>query len=157
MREFSTYRGIAVRKVLLLLGACVLVTACSSPEEQFLSAAKDMAKAKLRDPESARFPVEPYLVRTKGKGDDAKFDAIAACGIIDGKNGFGGYTGGSRYVASTMITSGDPVEGAPYSVEIDDLSDVAKYATRESSFDSIYWNKYCVDADHPPMKTGGFN
>lgn len=52
---------------------------------------KDGIKARLRDPESAEF--ENVRFFSGGK-------APAVCGEVNAKNGFGGYTGSQRFIAS---------------------------------------------------------
>lgn len=61
--------------------------------------AKRKLDAKLRDPDSAEYRrVHAYQDHLKGK------EFVAFCGEINVKNGFGGYTGYQRFVA-TMVLS----------------------------------------------------
>jgi hypothetical protein len=57
-------------------------------------------KAKMKDPESMAIR-SSYIVQ-RSKGDDSV--EIFVCGIVDGKNSFGGYTGGVRF-ASRSVSS----------------------------------------------------
>ncbi|WP_156400399.1 hypothetical protein [Caulobacter sp. Root655] len=134
-------------KRLAIVVACMLVASCGSPEQNFIWAAKDAAKAQLKDPPSARFPIEPYVVRTRGTGESAKYDQVAACGIIDGKNGFGGYSGGTRFVAWTFVEPGAEPDRSVV-VNFDD-SPRSSSSDGPSPYDEFIWNKYCVDAAHP--------
>jgi hypothetical protein len=124
-----------------VLGAC-------SPESTWTSEAHQKAQAMLKDPPSARFKGE-YIV--KGKPDKSGNFQYAVCGVIDGKNGFGGYTGGSRYVLSGFASEG--VRGTDGTLNMEDPSDTKPVGLGNdrtvTAFEYIYWNPTCVDAEHP--------
>ena len=68
--------------------------------EQFWSAAEDVARMRLKDPESARFrrsaEIRPgYWQEFLG----GRHWGYYSCGWVNARNSFGGYTGESRYVA----------------------------------------------------------
>src|SRR5262245_50238013 len=49
----------------------------------------------MRDPESMRIRSSYVIEKTTADGDRE----IAICGVVDGKNAFGAYTGGTRFVS----------------------------------------------------------
>ena len=65
----------------------------SESDEKILQAIKENVKDKLRDPESARFK-DLKLIRLD--------NAIYACGEVNAKNAFGGYTGFKMFFASPI-------------------------------------------------------
>lgn len=65
----------------------------------------------MRDPDSMQFRNEVVLSEPSG-----------ACGEVNAKNGMGGYTGFTRFVATTsgsLVTEGDPVTNWPAYSETD--------------------------------------
>jgi hypothetical protein len=78
------------------ISMCVVLTGCSESEAQKEARiqanmhvlAEKYVKAKLKDPESAQF--QNKFIGIKG----------AACGEVNAKSGFGGYTGFKRYISA---------------------------------------------------------
>lgn len=60
-------------------------------------------RARLKDPESARFGV---IFASQGKTG-----AIFACGVVNARNSFGGYTGDTPYVVG-MSSGGDVLDAS---------------------------------------------
>jgi hypothetical protein len=141
----------------MVLAAAVVALAHAlagcSEEVRAISAGKDAAKSHLKDPPSARFG--PVFLVVKPVGKDGVRDA-ATCGVIDGKNGFGGYTGGSRFVV-LQILSKYGVDNI--SVQYEDYDSKKAWpdpdnSPPESLFERSWWNPNCVDAAHPATRTG---
>lgn len=77
---------------------------------------------------------------------------ISICGIVDGKNSYGGYSGGQRFAS---LSYHDP-ELKTFDTQSVEIEDSAQKATAErlgilSTFEKVYWNSRCVDATHPPL------
>ena len=139
----------------LAVVTCFSLSACGSPDFWMIEASKKAASERLKDPPSARFPVDPFIVRNQRKDG---LELVAVCGMIDGKNGFGAYSGGTRFVAWNVVGKNED-STAPYQVEMDDgdgrataASQYTEYPT--TSFEDVHWNKSCVDAVHPATHTG---
>lgn len=105
-------------------------------------------KGKMKDPESMAIRSSYFVIRDKG--DDST--EINMCGVVDGKNSFGGYTGGTRF-ASRSVSSKRFNTFDTYSVQLEDPT-VRTQASRVkmlSPFAKVYWNEWCVDATHPAL------
>lgn len=106
-------------------------------------------KARMKDPDSVVIRSSYTLSSTNADGDSE----IRICGIVDGKNSFGGYTGGTRFVSLSVnrkrLNTFDTVF-----VKIEDTEETARALKVKmlSGFDKVYWNEYCVDSAHPPTK-----
>jgi hypothetical protein len=88
-----------VRKVVLLL-AFGLLGCGESPDQQAISKAESVVKAKMNDPESAQFSGE-WIPEESPKGD------ATVCGYVNAKNLFGGYVGRRRFVYHEIINDAD--------------------------------------------------
>ena len=64
-------------------GACLLLAACSVDGFDY----EDAVKAELRDPDSAQF-------------SDVVSEAGVACGFVNAKNGYGGFSGKMAFVVT---------------------------------------------------------
>lgn len=106
-------------------------------------------KAKIKDPDSMIIRSSYVIEKTTPDGKTEIF----ICGIVDGKNSFGGYTGGTRF-ASRSVSNKSPRTFDTYTVEVEDesLRNTAHSMNRLSPFEKIYWNEYCVDEAHPKLK-----
>lgn len=107
-------------------------------------------KARMKDPDSMVIRAS-YIVRRQEPG--TKRIIIAICGLVDGKNGFGGYTGGTRFM-SRSVDNQDLGTFDTGEVALEDPQDksVADSVHRLSAFEEIYWNADCVDAVHPALQ-----
>ena len=105
-------------------------------------------KARMKDPDSTVIRPSFVIQRTNEKNDTEIF----ICGIVDGKNSFGGYAGGRRF-ASRSVSSKSLGTFDTYTVEMEDWKSkaTADEIHRLSPFESVYWNDYCVDSTHPPL------
>jgi hypothetical protein len=108
-------------------------------------------KAKMKDPDSmvirSSFVIRKYF--------DKQNYEISICGIVDSKNSFGGYTGGTPFV-STSSSSESLGTFSTISVEMEDaqLKELANRVKQLSGFEAAYWNAQCVDSAHPPLTAG---
>lgn len=127
--------------------AIALLTIGCSPDQNAESKARAAVKGLLKDPPSARFK-DAYVVRRPA--DANGIQTLAVCGIVDGKNGFGAYTGGSRYVVTMVDGAGALLVS---SATIDDGDRRAALDGQETIFERVYWNPSCVDVGHPAMMT----
>ena len=105
-------------------------------------------KAKMKDPDSMVIRSSYVVLKTNDKEDTEIF----ICGIVDGKNSFGGYAGGTRF-ASRSVSSKRLDTFDTYSVEMESREGKALASSVKwlSTFEKVYWNNYCVDAAHPPL------
>lgn len=105
-------------------------------------------RAKMKDPDSMTIRSSYIVLKTNDRNDTE----INICGIVDGKNSFGGYTGGTRF-ASRSVSSKALGTFDTHSVEMEDEQQkaLALKVNMLSSFEKVYWNDYCVDATHPPI------
>lgn len=107
-----------------------------------------LLRARMRDPDSLVIR-DHYFVRNQTPGVEGM---VTICGIVDGKNGFGAFAGGTRFVAYAF-TGANSYTG-PREVFMEDprqQSD-AHALKRLSAFESVYWNGHCVDATHPAIE-----
>ncbi|MBI3712631.1 MAG: hypothetical protein HY253_06685 [Burkholderiales bacterium] len=106
-------------------------------------------KAYMKDPDSMVVRSSYTLSSTNADGDME----IRICGIVDGKNSFGGYTGGTRFVSKSVRNKRFETFDTNF-VKIEDSEETARALKLEmlSGFDKVYWNEYCVDSAHPPTK-----
>lgn len=129
-----------------------VLSACSQ-DANFQATAERNVAQQLKDPDSAKFR-SAYLVRRQA--DENGNSDLALCGVVDGKNSFGAYSGGTRFVAfgyqgesRTQVSD----------VRFDDSSkqqptvDSRGTDKPETVFEKVYWNEHCVDAMHPPTYT----
>lgn len=116
-------------------------------------ATEDVEKAlrmKMKDPDSMVIR-SSYVVERK-----TEFGLeISICGFVDGRNGFGAYSGPVRFASksfsnrqlgvfeTSMVKLENPLEATQ-----------SRESNMLSAFEEIYWNKYCVDATHPALTVG---
>lgn len=140
---------IAVFAIPVLLVASIYIKNTSmSPADFANSNTERLLKERMKDPDSMVIRSSYVVQRKNGPGNVV----VYVCGIVSGKNGFGGYTDGTRFVSeSWYIKSTDSFETD--SVQLEDPEDarLAKKIGMLSGFDSMYWNAGCVDAEHPAL------
>lgn len=89
-----------------------------------------------------------YIVESKAQ-DGSRF--IHVCGIADVEGGYNSwvrFASHSRY--DETFKTFDTI-----SVEVEDI-EKARIAERNnmlSAFQKVYWNKWCVDSNHPPLES----
>ena len=103
-------------------------------------------KTLMKDPESMVIRSSYTIIRPDEKG----FKDIYICGVVDAKNSFGGYTGGMRFV-SQSFASERSFNFISATVEDPEATRAARKLGVLSGFEKLYWNQYCVDAEHPEI------
>jgi len=105
-------------------------------------------KRMMKDPDSMVVR-SSYVVQ---KTDDSGDQLIYVCGIVDGKNSFGGYAGGSRFASKSTYSKRFETFDTQ-SVHMEDAAQqrAAKQVGMLSGFDKVYWNDWCVDSEHPAV------
>ena len=142
MLKWIVVAALTFAAVLLFMGAT------ASPEEQAQELTEINLKQLLKDPDSMKIKSSFIVKKPADKKGD--FD-ISVYDVVDGKNGFGGYTGGIPFVGKSAVFNG---ETHFISINIEDPTD-KKNATqlkKLSAFEEIFWNKYCVDATHQKLQ-----
>ena len=106
-------------------------------------------KERMKDPSSMAIRSSYVVQKTDEKGNES----IYVCGVVDGKNSFGGYAGGTRFASwsshSKSLGTFDTI-----SVQMEDPEqqrEAEKTGWLLSGFDEVYWNEWCVDANHPAV------
>ncbi|EFI60726.1 MULTISPECIES: hypothetical protein [Comamonas] len=105
---------------------------CGSADENFKWTAEKNIARKLKDPDSAKFG-KTFIVRKPA--NELGISEVVACGTIDGKNSFGAYTGGVRFVVRGL-QGGDLLD-----ISIMELDDPTE--SKPTTFEKVYWNAYC--------------
>lgn len=135
----------------ILFAALSGIAACSSVDDDEVSAAQAAVKRQLTDPDSAKFDGD-FVIYNRMK--DGLVSHVTVCGTVNSKNTLGGYAGATRYVATS---DSDVTKFPRIAFETENLSAAAPAEIGakpgESTFESIYWNKSCVDEKHPPTYT----
>ncbi|MFZ6718870.1 hypothetical protein [Undibacterium sp. Ji49W] len=107
-------------------------------------------KSMMKDPDSMVIRSSFVLQRTNSDGNTE----ISICGIVDGRNAFGGYAGGTRFVSLSMDNKKSNTFDTIF-VKIDEstASDraLAKRLDTITPFEHAYWNGNCVDETHPML------
>ena len=81
-----------------------------------------------------------------------KNTTLTLCGVVDARNDAGVYTGGLRFI-STSVDDNDAGTFDTGPVLIEDPAQKVDAQRRHtlSAFESASWNTRCVDAAHPPL------
>ena len=105
-------------------------------------------KERMKDPGSMVIR-SSYVVQ---KADEKGNESIYVCGIVDGKNSFGGYAGGTRFASwSSHSKSLGTFDTISVQMENPEHQRAAQEVGWLSGFDKVYWNEWCVDANHPAV------
>ncbi len=86
----------------------VLLASCDSKDDPLIDSqvkAEQKMKDTLRDPGSAKYS-NVQAFRMVGKGPET----YVFCGEVNAKNGFGGFTGNTRFVAGPGLATMEPAE-----------------------------------------------
>lgn len=84
-------------RVVLVVAACLALAGC---KDKLVETVKEQAASQLRDPSSAQFR-------------NVRRNQVFVCGEINGKNGFGAYSGFTRFYGTDGTVTIDPGEGGP--------------------------------------------
>ena len=104
-------------------------------------------RTKMKDPDSMVIRSSYVVKRVVGARTE-----ISICGIVDGRNSFGGYAGGMKF-ASMSVSNKELGTFDTHTVELENPADTvdARSVRRLSGFEDVYWNQFCVDASHPAL------
>lgn len=152
----------------LLFALCMTLVGCDSSDEKIIDAAKSEIAKKMHDPDAAKFS-DTFIHRgetgvankVSDQSQKAKYQYLSVCGSVNGKNLFGAYTGKTRFVVSLVQVESEKILSVVNSVH-EEGTLTLKEATvtssgtgnPESIFEAVYWNKVCVDGQHPKTYTG---
>lgn len=138
----------------------VALSGCGSEDDNARWSAEKIISARMKDPGSVKFG-GVYLVEAPPISPHARY--VAVCGVVDGKNSYDAYTGGSRFaVLQSFGTAGSKTQDAIWA-EIESADRQATVGNspaerdRTTVFEKVTWNKYCVDEAHPPTYTASPN
>jgi hypothetical protein len=98
-----------------------------------------LLKLQMKDPDSMEIRSSYIVRKPAGNGQEHLY----ICGIVDGKNSFGGYSGGSRFVSRSSVSE-DSYN--MISVQIESVEDIAlsKDVGAKSAFERAYWSQGCI-------------
>jgi len=106
-------------------------------------------KLKMKDPDSMVIRSSYVVQKTDKTSGDV---TIAICGVVDAKNSFGGYSGGSRFMSRSVdYKSTDSFDTYEVILEDSEETKLAENVHMLSGFDKVYWNPHCVDDEHLPV------
>ncbi|MDE2257365.1 MAG: hypothetical protein KGK05_06340 [Xanthomonadaceae bacterium] len=109
---------------------------------------EEQLRTKMKDPDSMQIRSYYFVRRVDAKGETE----INMCGIVDGKNSFGAYTGGTPFASQSKT---DRATGTfdTVLVEMEDQDEAKRQALAKihmpTAFQGLFWDKWCVDAVHP--------
>lgn len=117
---------------------CLLLCGCEPSSKDAIQLAEKQVSEMLKDPESARF-TGSYFLENPSAGDG--YTSGHVCGVVNGKNSFGAYAGGKRYVATAFFGKGVLDVS---NVQIESGSSASVTPGGPTPFESVYWNPGCV-------------
>jgi hypothetical protein len=131
----------------ITIGSIYVRNKAVGPQGWLKDDTEKLLRARMKDPDSMVIR-QHYFVRGGPAGSP---NTIAICGVVDGKNAFGSYSGGTRFVAYAM--AGNDYYSGPQVLYMEDAKEQeeAKSVNMLSAFDKVYWNGHCVDQDHPAI------
>lgn len=137
----------------LFLACIAALAGCLNPSSEAKMLAEKAVTAQLKDPDSAKFG-DAFVVVTPAK-ESPGLEDVAVCGLVNAKNGFGGYTGDQRYVAYGFRHVGG-TNTTIVAVNFENLASEQQCETgRENAFEQFAWNVHCFDDAHPKTYSGG--
>lgn len=125
--------------IVLLVGGSYLRNKMIGPEGWALDNTETKLKSMMKDPASTAIKSAQTFSTVDTK---TGVTTIHICGVVDGKNSFGAYSGGTRFVSRSVSTA-DTFD--TYEVDLEDPKDVslARAANMASAFEKVYWAPYC--------------
>jgi hypothetical protein len=134
----------------ILIAFVYLRNKAVGPEGWAMDNTIDKLRTRMKDPESMVIRSSFIVHHAEAEGQD---DVIAICGVVDAKNSFGGYTGGTRFVSRSVSSRKfDTFDTGEVILEKPEEQRLAESVHMLSGFDNVYWNPQCVDAGHPAVK-----
>lgn len=109
------------------------------PEGWAMDRTERRLQAMMKDPGSTVIRSSQTFSRVDPETGDT---IIYICGVVDGKNSFGAYSGGSRFVSRSVSRSNT---FDTYEVNLEDAEDIALSArvNLPSTFETVYWAPHC--------------
>lgn len=129
--------------------ALVTLVGCDNAEKKGLAFIAQQTK----DPDSAKFQ-DVHVVPSPNSERE-----VHVCGVVNAKNVFGAYTGGTRFIAR-VAKDDDKYETTGFALEgTDEKSRRATVETintdkPQSEFEYKYWNKLCINNQTKPTYSG---
>ncbi|WP_338790501.1 hypothetical protein [Pseudomonas sp. AE27] len=104
-------------------------------------------RAQMKDPDSMAIRSSYVVQRQTELGLE-----ISICGLVDGRNSFGAYSGPMRF-ASKSLSNRELEIFETSMVKLENPLETKQYHDLNmlSVFEDVYWNNYCVDAAHPAL------
>ncbi|WP_139813995.1 hypothetical protein [Pseudomonas putida] len=77
---------------------------------------------------------------------------ISICGFVDGRNSFGAYSEPMRFASKSLSNRQFEIFQTSM-VKLENLLEAKQShdVNMLSAFEVVYWNSYCVDAEHPAL------
>jgi hypothetical protein len=125
--------------LILLAGGSYVRNKMIGPEGWARDNTETKLKSMMKDPASTAIRSSQTFSTVDPK-TGAK--TIYICGVVDGKNSLGAYSGGTRFVSRSVSTV-DTFD--TYEVDLENPEDVslARAANMPSAFEKVYWAPYC--------------
>jgi hypothetical protein len=134
----------------VLIASAYIRNKAVGPEGWAMDNTIDKLRAQMKDPESMVIRSSYIVHHVEANGEE---DVIAICGVVDAKNSFGGYTGGTRFVSrSASNRKSDTFDTHEVILEKPQEQREADSVHMLSGFDHVYWNPQCVDGAHPAVR-----
>jgi hypothetical protein len=147
-RGWAWFFGIIVAVPVVLIASIYIRNKAIGPAGWAQDNTVKALKERMKDPSSMVIR-SSYVVQ---KMDDKGNQTISICGIVDGRNGFGGYAGGTRFASKSEYSKSlETFDTSSVQMEDPEQERTAKEVGMLSGFDSVYWNDWCVDATHPAV------
>lgn len=136
-------------KVLIFVLICTcFIASCGGDENAAIWIAKKNIAKGFKDPDSVKFSGE-FLVKVQN--GSASFWSV--CGEVNAKSLSGSDLGHRRYVAKFLFMN-DGISLESYRLDDGVIPVVGSATKKETSFEHLYWNQFCVDAPHAATYTG---
>lgn len=132
--------------IVLIGGIAVLVAGIFmrnrivGPQGWALDDAKQQLRVMMKDPDSMR--IRTHYIVTRARDDN--WTDIYICGVVDGKNSFGAYAGGTRFV-SHSVSNRRSFQTISVQMEDEREWQQAHQLGLPSGFETAYWNPWCAD------------
>lgn len=138
---------ICLVSVVVLVAGSFIRNKMIGPVGWALDDAEKNLRSKMKDPDS--MVIRSYYVVEKRNEGTLE---ISICGLVDGRNSFGAYSGAARFI-SRSSSNRQLKYFNTHMVELENPLETkeAHGVNMLSGFEYVYWNKYCVDASHPAL------
>lgn len=149
MKLLKVLLGIVILVPLILIATAYVLNKAVGPVGWAQRDAESRLRQLMKDPDSMVVR-SSFVVQRATKTGGVE---ISVCGIVDGHNSFGGYSGGQRFASLSYHYPELQTFHTP-SVEIEDPAQKAQAEKlgRLSAFEKVYWNSRCVDSANLPLQ-----